>query len=104
MIKVDVITKATEIEQITVYNHAGYADEGQDLVCAGVSSIVVGMMNALVILVPETCDFEMKKGYTNIKVLHQSQDVQVLLQAMLVQLKTMEETYKSYIRTYEQEV
>lgn len=94
----------TEIMEITVRDHAGYAEEGQDLVCAGVSSIVVGMMNALDELMCGTCDFQMRKGYTNIKVLHSTSDVQVLLKAMKLQLKTMEDTYKNYIKLIEQEV
>ena len=47
MVKVKVERSHKEIVTIKIFDHAGYADAGQDLVCAGVSSISVGMMNAL---------------------------------------------------------
>lgn len=104
MIKVDVCRKNGQIQSITMQGHAGYADAGLDLVCAGASSISVGMMNALDILVQDTCDLQLKESYTSIKVIRDSNEVQLLLAAMLLQLSTMEETYPTYIKINEQEV
>ena len=67
MVKVKVERSHKEIVTIKIFDHAGYADAGQDLVCAGVSSISVGMMNALDLLVPETCIFQLKEAYVEIK-------------------------------------
>jgi uncharacterized protein YsxB (DUF464 family) len=36
-----------DVEQITINGHAGYADPGQDIVCAAVSGISLGMINAI---------------------------------------------------------
>ena len=46
MVRVHVKRHQGIIQEVEIRDHAGYADAGQDLVCAGVSSIAVGMMNA----------------------------------------------------------
>ena len=53
MVRVHVKRHQGIIQEVEIRDHAGYADAGQDLVCAGVSSIAVGMMNALDEMVPE---------------------------------------------------
>lgn len=104
MVRVSVCRESSDIQEIIVQGHADYAEHGQDLVCAGVSSICIGMMNALDTLVPDTCEMEMSEGYTRINMMRNSHEVQQLLQAMLIQLTTMEESYQSYIKINEQEV
>ena len=69
MVKVNVKHKENKVISLTMKGHADFAEEGQDLVCAGASSVVVGMMNALGEMAPETCDFLMKKGHVEILVI-----------------------------------
>ena len=47
-----------------VYGHTGYAEEGEDIVCAGVSAIVINTVNCLEDLVhePVTCSYEEESG------------------------------------------
>lgn len=104
MVKVDVKRKHQTITEIVIHDHAGYADSGQDLVCAGVSSITVGMMNALDQMVPDVCDFIMKEAYVKIHQTQNHDDAQLLLKAMYVQLVTLKESYQSYISINDQEV
>ena len=40
MVRVCVVSKNEEVKKITVSGHAGSARKGEDLVCAGVSSVV----------------------------------------------------------------
>lgn len=104
MVKVNIKLKEDNVISLTMKGHADYADEGQDLVCAGASSIVVGMMNALDEMAPETCDFLMEKGHVNILVKKVCDHNQILLEALIYQLKTLQETYSQYITIIEQEV
>lgn len=104
MVSVRVIETAGTICQIDIEGHAGYADAGADLVCAGVSSIAVGMMNALDELVPDTCILQMKDAAIHMEVKQSKPATQLLLKALLLQLKTLQESYHSYIKVEEQEV
>lgn len=104
MVKVNIKHKEDKVISLTMKGHADFAEEGQDLVCAGASSIVVGMMNALDKMAPETCDFLMKKGHVEILVKKVCETNQMLLNAMIVQFQTLQETYSQYITIIEQEV
>lgn len=104
MVKVEVKRKQHIIMEVTVRDHAGSADQGQDLVCAGVSSITVGMMNALDSLAEDACVFQMKEAYINIQVKKEKSGVSLLLEALLIQLRTLQTSYQSYITINDQEV
>lgn len=98
MVKVYIDSNELGINRINVKDHAGYKDAGQDLVCAGVSSIVFGMMNALELLANNQCHFQIEEADITIEVKAMSQIVNNLLTAMIIQLQTIEENYRAYIK------
>ena len=100
MVRVHVKRHQGIIQEVEIKDHAGYADAGQDLVCAGVSSIAVGMMNAL----DEACDFVLKEAYIKIETILPDATAGILLQGMYYQLSTMQESYADYITINDQEV
>ncbi len=104
MVKVHVKRHQGHISEIEIKDHAGYADAGFDLVCAGVSSICIGMMNALDEMVPDICDFVYKEAYIKIKSRLHNEIADILLNGMVYQLKTMQESYADYIIINDQEV
>ena len=58
-----------KLETLLAEGHAGYAEMGQDLVCAGVSCITIGTNNALDELAPGTFQTETREGFLKIRVL-----------------------------------
>lgn len=105
MVKVVVYKMHEEIRSVTIDGHADFAPNGQDLVCAGVSSIAVGIMNALDELVHNECTFQMEKGFISIDVRNSHcLKTQMILKVMMIQLKTMEGSYSNYIQIQQQEV
>lgn len=105
MVNICVKQRQELITEVAIQDHAGYAPKGQDLVCAGVSSITVGMMNALDKLNKDACNMHMKEAYIEIKVTQvDNQNAQLLLKAMMTQLETMEITYHKFIQISYQEV
>ena len=87
------------IESIDIQGHALFAPKGKDLVCAGVSSIAVGGMNALEELAHGVCRLQMEEGKIMIQVQDsQSEKAQFILETILIQLLTMEESYGNYIQ------
>ncbi|WNQ12981.1 ribosomal-processing cysteine protease Prp [Paenibacillus aurantius] len=85
-----------------VEGHARYADPGQDIVCAGVSAVTVGTVNAVEKLTGVEMPSKMKNGFLqasvpgNLKEDQQAQ-VQLLLESMIVMLHSIEESYGKYI-------
>ena len=104
MVKVSISRKQHSIVQVSMKGHAGSADHGYDLVCAGASSISVGMMNALDQMTPDTCEFLMKEANVIITVITSTELNQSLLEGMIIQLQTLQETYHQYITITDQEV
>ena len=87
------------IVSIDIQGHALFAPKGKDLVCAGVSSIAVGGMNALEELAHGVCRLQMEEGKIMIQVQDsQSEKAQFILETILIQLLTMEESYGNYIQ------
>ena len=89
-------TKTRLLKAITIHGHADSAPHGQDLVCAGVSAIAVGTLNAL-------------DGSSNLILTNQIGHIEIqivkpltaretiILETMLIQLKTMQTSYPKYI-------
>jgi uncharacterized protein YsxB (DUF464 family) len=82
---------------IDVSGHAEFGAYGKDLVCASVSSIMFGFMNALDALDEEV---EIKQSENRITVLNHSGSKQVddYYELVMMQLKTLEESYGDFIQ------
>lgn len=105
MIKVEIKRKDGYIREMIVRDHAGYRKKGEDLVCAGVSCITVGALNALDRLCEDICELEMRDAYIRVAVkLLEDHDTQVILNTMRIQLSTMQELYENFIKITDQEV
>jgi len=103
MIEVKINICNQRIREMKISGHALYAPHGEDLVCAGVSSIGTGLLNALDILVPNSCKLILK-DYILIQVVEDSEVVQTILRTGLIQLETISEQYGSYLKVIKQEV
>ena len=108
MIKIKINKDDNYINYIKVTGHANYDDYGKDIVCAGVSAITVGGLNAIAKAYNNDLSkfkVEMSEGYTSLNVLDtEKQDVQTILETLEIQFKTIEETYSKFIKIIEQEV
>ena len=64
MINVKVNYLNDQIDELIVKGHSNFAPKGSDIVCAGVSAIVIGGLNAICSLVESNnIDYEVKYGY-----------------------------------------
>lgn len=108
MIKVEIVKEVEFIKQVTVGGHADYAEHGSDIVCAGVSAVIFGLINAVDEL-DEDVEFDISAnedvtGYVTYRSLKSTDKEQLLLNAMLIALKTIEENYSDYITIEVREV
>ena len=101
MIKVTVKYFNNEIDLLEVKGHSYYDEKGKDIVCAGVSAIVVGGINAITSLVSShEIDYEVKDGYVKLTNLN-NKDIQEILKVVIIQLKTVEDSYSKFIKIVE---
>lgn len=94
IIKRDVSSQ--KITSIEVKGHANSDVRGKDLVCAAVSAVMTGGMNALK---DKEYDFKYEDGHAYIKALDIPSDYDaVVLKTIEVQFQTIEESNKEYVR------
>ena len=98
MIKVIYGYKDNKYYYLKTKGHAEYEDNGKDLVCAACSAIIIGFMNAL----DELNNDEVKiKQLTNeIEIIINTDDslIQNYFELVMMQLKTIEESYSQFIK------
>jgi uncharacterized protein YsxB (DUF464 family) len=85
-----------------IEGHAYYEEPGKDLVCAAVSAISVGTVNAVEEVAGVVLPCEMEEGLLAASVPpdldpQQAERAQLILESMAVMLKTIETSYGEYI-------
>lgn len=106
MIKVTIDYAPQErIVSFTLSGHSDFAKKGSDIVCAGVSAVSFGTVNAIMSLTDVNPEIEQggEGGYLRCVIPEElSEDtqekVQLLLNGMLISLQTIERDYGKYIK------
>jgi uncharacterized protein YsxB (DUF464 family) len=96
------------IEEFTLSGHAEFAEPGKDLVCAAVSGISFGTINAIETLlnIKLTIKMNEKNGFLHC-IAPQKQEnavhekAQLLLEGMVVSLQSIASEYGKYITIYD---
>ncbi|QWQ38235.1 ribosomal-processing cysteine protease Prp [Gemella sp. zg-570] len=108
MINVLIVKKEDRILEISVDGHANYAKQGWDIVCAGVSAVVIGGINAIDELddkvVFDVSANEDTTGYITYRSIKPTYEEQLLLKSMVISLQSIEENYSKYISIETREV
>ena len=86
---------------LKVSGHAQYEDVGKDLICASVSSIIYGLMNALDEIDKDVQIHDLENQDVEIIINTDDQKVQNYIELVLMQFKTIEFSYKEFIRIKE---
>jgi uncharacterized protein YsxB (DUF464 family) len=97
VIHVHVKEQNGRIVSLDVTGHAESGPYGQDLVCAGVSSIVTGLGNALDEMIPG-CQLSCRENRFSFVIPHPDEKSEMVMRTGLIQLKTMEEVSGKYMK------
>ncbi|MBB5183901.1 ribosomal-processing cysteine protease Prp [Catenisphaera adipataccumulans] len=104
MIRVHAQTKDHCPDLIVISGHAGAAADAPDLICAEVSAVSIGTLNALDIQCPGSCDLQMDTGYVSIKVRKPNDTVNVILNTLMIQLQMIADAHSEYVQIEKVEV
>ena len=94
MIKVNLIYERDLCIGLEMKGHANTAAYGEDLLCAAISAIITGGFNAFDD--EDLKEITLDEGYA--KVIINSEKAMIILNTIIVQLKTMEEAYPKNIK------
>ncbi len=83
--------------------HAHFADYGNDIVCAGVSAVTFGTVNAIMKLTECKPEVKMKEsGWFAMRLPESAKDrwpqIQLLLESMVVMLETIQASYGDHVQ------
>ncbi len=93
MITIDIKKK-----EITIKGHAAFADAGQDIVCASVSSIIYTTVNGIFNIDKSAIKFDDNGKLLKITIEHPSTVANILLDNMIGLLEDLENQYPENIK------
>ncbi|KIL36417.1 ribosomal protein [Cohnella kolymensis] len=90
------------ITRFTVSGHAFYNDPGKDIVCAGVSAVAIGAVNAIEKLTGLVPEAESRSGLLIAEAPRsadpvRNDQVQLLLEGMVAALESIVESYSKHV-------
>ncbi len=85
---------------IVVSGHAMFANAGSDIVCAGVSAIVYGALNALDYFgqIDDSIEVNDQKGKISICFADYNKQQLLVIETLMIQLRTVEDQFPDYLK------
>ena len=108
MIKVNFKRSLGKLVSFQVSGHAFFDEFNRDIVCSAVSVLTYAIINGITDVVKVNADFEVRDGFSTLSLKKQSlEDIekcQVLMETMLLEIKSLEIEYGKYITLKTEEV
>ena len=105
MITVTVYKHSDEFKGFRCEGHAGYAQEGEDIVCAAVSVLTVNTVNSIEAFTEDAFSGEEKDGFVSCMLTGcVSGETRLLMDSMVLGLSHIKNNYDDYIQLRFKEV
>lgn len=85
-------------DEITLFGHANYAVAGQDIVCAGVSSLVRTLIRSIEDLTRDEIEYEVSPGWVDIQYGNLSERARTLVDSFFVGIYLMADEFPEHVR------
>lgn len=92
------ITVNMTANTIKIRGHAGYAPQGQDIVCAGVTALTQTLVESIEGLTGNEIKYDMSPGRVDIEIEDPDEDAQLLMDSFLVGIEMIVDEFPEYIR------
>lgn len=84
---------------LTVDGHAGYAETGNDIICAAVSALAQGLIHSLDALTDDRISYRVMDGHIDIKYENLSEQGKLLIDSFFIAVSDIQMTYgEKYVR------
>ncbi len=103
MIKIKIARDEEKIILISMQGHADFDQYGKDIVCSAASTIIIGGINAIAQLgFISFISYSVDVGNVEVKINNTDiSELQVILETLVIQFKSIEESYPKYIQVQE---
>ena len=83
---------------LTVSGHAGYAETGKDIVCAGVTVLVENLIDSIEGLTSDTIQYEISPGRADIYYKNLSEAGKLLVDSFFLGICSIERDFPEYVK------
>lgn len=83
---------------ITVDGHVGYAEYGNDIVCAGVTALTQTLIGSLEELTSDDIKYDISPGWANINYGNLSEESKILVDSFFVGICMIADEFPDYVR------
>ena len=84
---------------LTVDGHAGYAETGNDIICAAVSALAQGLIHSLDALTEDRISYQIRDGHIGIEYENLSEQGKLLIDSFFIAVSDIQMTYgEKYVR------
>ena len=110
MITVQVKRKTSgDVKSVTIDGHAGYGVQGEDIVCAAVSGITLGMLNAIELLLGVKLPVQQgDSGFLHCELPElegiKQERIQLITDVMVASLQSVATEYGTFIKVHDAKV
>ena len=98
MIRITLIQKENELEQIKLKGHAMYDDYGKDIVCAGVTALTMSLVKSLSDLTEDKIEYEISPGRVDIYYGDLSEAGKLLVDSFFIGVCRIADEFPDHIR------
>lgn len=85
-------------DRITVSGHAGYAEAGKDIVCAGVTALTMSLVKSINDLTEDKIEYEISPGRGDIHCGNLSEAGMLLVDSFFIGICLIAEKYPDHVR------
>lgn len=108
MTKIEILKKNGSIVKYKATGHAEYANHGEDIVCAAISTNLQFPLAGLTEILGLIPKFEISEGYLEVDLRgldlqNKDREVSILLESMLLMLRELTKEYPKYLKLVEKE-
>lgn len=85
-------------DKITVSGHAGYAEAGKDIVCAGVTALTMSLVKSLNDLTDDKIEYEISPGRVDIHCGNLAEAGKLLVDSFFIGICLIADEFPDYVR------
>lgn len=85
-------------DRITVSGHAGYAEAGKDIVCAGVTALIQTLIKSIGDLTEDKIEYEISPGRADIHYRNLSEAGKLLIDSFFIGVCAIADEFSDHIR------
>lgn len=85
-------------ERIKISGHAGYAEPGKDIVCAGVTALTQTLVKSVEDLTEDKIEYDISPGRADIKFRNLSEKAKALVDSFFVGIRLIADEFPENIR------